>query len=67
VTITGANFVSGAKVSFGGSAATNVTVVSSTSVKATTPPHSAGRVSVVVTNPNGQSGTLASAFLYKKK
>lgn len=67
VTITGTRFVSGATVNFGGSAATNVTVVSSTSIRATTPPHAAGRVNVVVTNPGGQSGTLASAFLYKKK
>jgi hypothetical protein len=41
VTITGTNFATGATVSFGGTAATNVVVVSSTSITATTPakPH----------------------------
>ena len=37
VTITGTNFVSGATVTFGCAAATNVVVVSSTSITATTP------------------------------
>lgn len=64
VTITGANFVSGATVSLGGSAATGVTVVSSTSITATTTAHAAGAVNVVVTNPDTQSGTLNSGFTY---
>ena len=37
VTITGTNFASGATVTFGGSAATSVVVVSSTTITATTP------------------------------
>ena len=37
VTITGTNFAAGATVTFGGTAATNVVVVSSTSITATTP------------------------------
>ena len=64
VTITGTNFVSGATVSLGGSAATGVSVVSSTSITATTPAHAAGAVNVVVTNPDTQSGTLNSGFTY---
>ncbi|HKS96222.1 MAG TPA: IPT/TIG domain-containing protein [Terriglobia bacterium] len=64
VTITGANFAAGATVTFGGSAATNVTVASSTSITATTPAHAAGAVNVVVTNTGGQSGTLSSGFTY---
>src|ERR1043165_3810344 len=64
VTITGTNFVSGATVSLGGSAATGVSVVSSTSITATIPAHAAGAVNVVVTNPDTQSGTLNSGFTY---
>ncbi len=66
VTITGTNFVSGATVSFGGAAATSVAVVSATKITAKTPPHKQGAVTVVVTNPDGQSGTLASGFVYHK-
>ena len=65
VTITGANFVSGATVSFGGTAASSVTVVSGTSITATTPAHAAGAVNVVVTDSNG-SGTLSQwIYLYR--
>ena len=64
VTITGTNFVSGATVSFGGTAATGVTVVSSTSITATAPAHAAGAVDLVVTNPNGQNGTLSNGYTY---
>ena len=63
VTITGTNFVAGATVTFGGTAATNVTVVSSTSITATTPAHAAGAVNVVVTDSGG-SGTLTNGFTY---
>ena len=66
VTLTGKNFVSAAKVTFGGAAATSVVVVSATQIIASTPPHKPGGVNVVVTNPGGQSGTLASAFTYHK-
>ena len=62
VTIAGTNFVAGAKVTFGGSAGTSVTVNSASSITVTTPAHAAGAVSVVVTNPNGQSAT--STFTY---
>jgi hypothetical protein len=65
VTITGTNFSAGATVSFGGTAATGVTVVSSTKITATTPAQPVGAVSVVVTNPDGQKGTLASGYTYK--
>src|SRR6185436_15603729 len=63
VTITGANFVAGATVTFGGTAATNVVVVSGTSITATTPAHAAGAVTVVVT-VNSQSGSLGNGFSY---
>ena len=64
VTITGTNFAAGATVTFGGTAATNVVVVNSTTITATTPAGSAGAVTVTVTNPSGQSGSLASGFTY---
>lgn len=64
VAIKGTGFQSGATVKLGGTAATGVTVVSSTSITATTPAHSAGAVSVVVTNTDAQSGTLSGGFTY---
>src|ERR1017187_8048370 len=44
VTITGANFAAGATVTFGGTAATNVVVVNSTTITATTPAGTVGAV-----------------------
>jgi hypothetical protein len=64
VTITGTNFATGATVTFGGAAATNVVVVSSTSITATTPAGTAGAVTVTVTNIGSQSGGLANGFTY---
>jgi hypothetical protein len=64
VTISGSNFVTGATVSIGGVAATSVVVVSAGSITATTGAHAAGPVSVVVTNPDTQSGALANGFTY---
>src|SRR6185369_14511474 len=64
VTVTGTGFSAGATVSLGGTSATNVTVVSSTSITATTPAHAAGAVNVVVTNTDSQSGTLNNGYTY---
>jgi hypothetical protein len=63
VTITGTNFAAGATATFGGTAATNVVVVNSTTITATTPAHAAGSVTVTVT-VNGQSGNLTNGFSY---
>ena len=60
------DFLSGAMVTFGGTAATNVLIVSATQITATTAAHAAGSVTVTVTNPDGQSGSLGSGFTYKK-
>ena len=65
VTISGANFQSGATVTIGGVAATNVTVVSSTLITATTPAGIAGAQEVVVTTPDTQTVALANGFTYK--
>ena len=64
VTISGTGFASGATVSFGNTAATNVNVVGSTTITAVTPAHTSGLVNVVVTNPDGQSGASANAYTY---
>jgi len=64
VTIAGANFQAGAAVTFGGAAASGVTVLDSSTMTALTPAHAAGAVNVVVTNPDAQSATLASGFTY---
>lgn len=63
VTITGANFASGATVTFGGTVATSVVVTSSTSITATTPAHRAGAATVTVT-VSGQTGSLTNGYTY---
>jgi hypothetical protein len=65
ITITGTGFVSGATVSIGGAAATGVTVVSSSTITATTSAGTIGAQNVVVTNPDNQSVTLSSGFSYR--
>jgi glucose/arabinose dehydrogenase len=68
VTITGQNFAQGATVTFGGAAATGVTVNSATQITATTPAKAAVTVpvpvDVTVTNPDKTNGTLAGGFIY---
>jgi hypothetical protein len=65
VTLTGKNFVAGATVDFGGAAAV-VTSVNAATITAKTPAHKPGSVNVVVKNPDGRSGILANAFIYRK-
>ena len=64
VTITGSNFASGATVSFGGSAASGISFVSANQLKATTPPHASGSVSVAVINPDSTSAALPGGFTF---
>lgn len=63
VTITGTNFDISATVAFNGTSATNVGVLSLTTLMATVPPGNPGTVSVTVT-VNGQPVTLANAYTY---
>ncbi len=65
VTINGTGFNAGATVTFGGSAATNVVVVSSIKITARTPAHTLGAVNVTVTNTDTSTGTLVAGYLYK--
>ena len=70
VTITGTNFSTARlpTVTIGGVACTNIVVVSTTSITATTGAHTVYGASlladVVVTNPDTLSGTLPAAFTY---
>ena len=64
VTVTGTGFQSGAAVTIGGTAATSVTVVSSTSITAKTPAHAAGATDIVVKNTDNQAGSLSGGFTY---
>ena len=56
VSITGSNFLNGATVHFGENEGVNVSVNSSNSISATTPPSLPGLVSVIVANTNGLIG-----------
>jgi glucose/arabinose dehydrogenase len=63
VTITGANFVTGATATVGGVAATGVSVTDSTHIAATVAALTAGRLDdVKVTNPSLLFGTLAKGW-----
>jgi hypothetical protein len=65
ITLAGSGFRSGATVRVGRKRATGVSVVSSSQIRATTPPGSAGAQSVRVTNTDGQSDVLSGAFTYR--
>jgi acid phosphatase len=64
VTISGTGFADGATVSFGGTAASNVNVLGSTTITAVAPAHTSGAVNVVVTNPGGQNATSVNGYTY---
>ena len=63
ITLTGTNFATGATVTVGGTAATGVTRVNSTTVTATTPAGTSGPKMVQITS-NGQMASMANAFTY---
>lgn len=64
VTITGSNFKSGATVTFGGMAASNVIFVSVNQITCITPAHIPEIVDVRVTNPDAQFGVLLNGFSF---
>ncbi|MCX7117581.1 MAG: IPT/TIG domain-containing protein [Legionellales bacterium] len=64
VTLTGVGLTGATGVTFGGTAATSVNVVSSTTVTAVTPVHAAGAVDVVITTPSG-SATKTIGYTYQ--
>lgn len=63
IQIAGTGFVSGATLTLDGSG-TTVTFISATQLRAIAPPHDAGPIDIVVTNPNGDSGRLSGGFSY---
>lgn len=66
ITINGDKFVKGASVWIGGRLATDVQVVNSTTITATTPAGSEGWQEVKVTNPDGGWGVKANGFYYQR-
>ncbi len=64
VTLTGKSFAVGATVAFGDVPATNVTIVSTTSLTVTVPAHAVGAVTVSVTS-NGEQTALANGYTYQ--
>lgn len=64
VTITGANFASGATTTFDGLAA-QTTFVDARTLRVVTPARGAGAVDVVVKNSDGLTGTARGAFTYE--
>jgi hypothetical protein len=64
VTITGLNFVDEATVNIGGIDAVSVTYINAETLHAVTAPNTIGLKSIIVTVPDGQSGTLADSFTY---
>ena len=63
VTITGSGFRNDCTITFGGETK-EAAVITDTTITVYAPSHTAGLVDVVVTNADGQSGTLANAFTY---
>ena len=66
VTIVGTNFRDVTGVLFGGVPATNVIGVNANTVRASTPPHTAGRVNVRVQTRTGGAG-MPGAYLYRRQ
>lgn len=64
VTVYGSGYKAGAAVTFGGNAATSITVVDSNTITCETPAGTAGSVDVVVT-VDGDSATLVNGFEYE--
>jgi hypothetical protein len=60
ITISGTGFSGGATVQFGSAPGTNVTVLSPSSITATSPPGAAGQLNVTVTTAGGTSATSAA-------
>ena len=63
ITISGAYFTGATSVTIGGALATNMIVVSSTTITAVTPTHAAGSVSITITTPS-RTTTFQNAFSY---
>jgi hypothetical protein len=66
VTIKGSGFAAGAVISFGAADSADVTVQDAQTILARVPPSSGlASETIIVTNPDGQSGQLSNAFHYR--
>lgn len=65
ITIVGSGFQLGALVDLGVDACVSVLVVNPTTITCVIPVHAVGVVDVKVTNPDGRSSVLSSAFTYR--
>jgi hypothetical protein len=63
ISLSGTGFQQGATLTVGGLSLA-LTIFTSTTGSATVPPHAAGPVDVVITNPNGERSQLAAGFRY---
>ena len=64
VIVSGNNFAEGASVTLGGATCQNVVVESASRISCVTPASAPNLVAVSVTNPDGGSGTLTSAYTF---
>lgn len=65
ITLTGTNFRPGVRsLTFGGTEATNVTVVNSTTITCTAPAHAAGVVDINLVDVNYRTAALTAGFTY---
>ena len=62
VTVSGSNFVRGTSVYLAGLPLSNLLIVDSSTIQATTPPNTAGSLTALVVNPDGTSAILPGAF-----
>ncbi|GAB4417853.1 MAG: hypothetical protein OHK0056_26970 [Bacteriovoracaceae bacterium] len=63
--IVGTGFITGATATINSVACTSPTVLSATLMTCSTPANAAGTYTVVVTNPDNQTGSLGSAYTYQ--
>lgn len=64
VTISGANFLAGVSVTFGGFPAASIALSNSSTIVAVVPQHSSGPATVTITNTSGQSASWAQNFTF---
>ncbi|MDE2785529.1 MAG: FG-GAP-like repeat-containing protein [Chloroflexota bacterium] len=66
VTVTGSGLEAGSRVIIGGQEAPVLEFLDSRAITIETPPRPAGVVDVMITNPDGRSGTLPGGFTYRQ-
>jgi autotransporter-associated beta strand protein len=64
ITVTGTGFLTGATLTIGGRLASNITILSNTTLTALTPAGTIGKATVTVTNPDLLAGSLVNGYEY---